>query len=123
MDMMLLVRGKLELTRDEKGRQIIVERVFPIEEAKSRLAKFIHIQTRSDVLTEKLLRELDELFQLYNGLGMDGGCDIIFHLETTSNYLHSLHARKYKVQCANEVIEKLAHHFGNDQVWIASKAK
>jgi len=124
MDMMMLVRGKLELTRDEKSRQIIVERVFPIEEAKSRLAKFIHIQTRSAGMTEKLLRELDELFQMYhNPPGMDGGCDVIFHVETGTGYLHDLHARKYKVQCENDLIERLSTKFGTEQVWISSKAK
>jgi DNA polymerase III subunit alpha len=124
MDMMLLVRGKVELTRDEKGRQLIVERVFPIEDAKTRLAKFIHIQTSTSGLTEKALRELDELFQLYPAFpGMDGGCDIVFHLETGTGYIHDLHARKYKVQCESELIERLAHNFGSDQVWIASKLK
>ena len=124
MDMMLLVRGKVELTRDEKSRQLIVERVFPIEEAKTRLAKFIHVQCSSLVLTEKLLTTLDELFQLYPAFpGMDGGCDVVFHVETTSGYIHSLHSRKYKVQCDSDFIDRLYQVFGNDQVWIASKLK
>lgn len=124
MDMMLLVRGKVELTRDEKGRQLIVEKVFPIEEAKLRLAKYIHIQTVSTALSEKSLHELDELFQLYpNFPGMEGGCDVVFHVESTTGYIHSLHARKYKVQCENELIERLGHQFGTEQVWIASKLK
>lgn len=112
------------MTRDEKGRQLIVEKVFPIEEAKLRLAKYIHIQTVSTALSEKSLHELDELFQLYpNFPGMEGGCDVVFHVESTTGYIHSLHARKYKVQCENELIERLGHQFGTEQVWIASKLK
>lgn len=116
MDMMLLVRGKVELTRDEKGRQLIVERVFPIEEAKTRLAKYIHVQTTTGGLTEKLLRELDEPLDPTPLSLVWTGPRHRIPLKPAPAYIHDLHARKHKVQCESELIDKLIQHFGSEQV-------
>jgi DNA polymerase-3 subunit alpha len=121
-DMMVLVKGKMDKARDDKNRQIKVEVIIPIEDARQKYARFIHLEIKTTGLVEQTLRNIQELCESF-ALPEDvqGGCQLIFHMETASENEHTLHATRYRVISDTNLISQLATIVGSDQVWVSNK--
>ena len=121
-DMMVLVRGKLDKGRDEKSRQLRVEGIFPIDEARQKLARYIHLEMKTMGLVEQTLRNIQtcvEGFVLPEDVS--GGCQLVFHMETASENTHTLLSNRYRVLCEANLLSQLSELVGSDQVWVSNK--
>ena len=122
-DMMVLVKGKLDKgNRDEKTRQVKVERIIPIEEARQKYARYVHVEMKTSGLVEATLGSIREALEAYAfPEDVQGGCQLVFHMETASETEHTLHATRFRFPCEPALLSRLGEIVGNDQVWVSSK--
>jgi len=121
-DMMVLVKGKLDKGRDEKTRQVRVDRIIPIEDARQKYARFIHVEMKTSGLVETTLRSIQTLMESYAfPEGATGGCQLVFHMETMTEHEHTLHGTRYRVPCESEILARLGELVGTESVWVSPK--
>ncbi len=123
IDDRVLLKGKLEQQRDSSSLQIIVEKIFTMDEVRDKLVNYIHISVSSAGLLQERLKALEDHLETYKILPGEHGCEIVFHLETLSNHEHTLCAHRYKVTYAPDFLAWLQHEFGSTQVWVSGKVK
>jgi DNA polymerase-3 subunit alpha len=121
-DQMVLVKGKMSKGRDEKTRQVRVDRIVPIEDARQKYARFIHVEIKTAGLVESTLRSIQELLENF-ALPADtqGGCQLVFHVETAAENEHTLHATRYKFMCDPSLMSRLGELVGTEQIWVSNK--
>jgi len=121
-DMMVLVKGKMSKGRDEKSRQVRVERIIPIDDARQKYARFIHLEMKTAGLVESTLRNIQEAVEnVAFPPESTSGCQLIFHMEAASENEHTLHATRYRVPCESGLLSRLGEIVGTDQVWVSNK--
>ncbi len=123
VDDRVLLKGKLEQQRDSSNLQIIVERIFTMDEVRDKLVNFIHISVSSVGLTPERLHIFEDHMDPYKILPGERGSEIVFHLETLSDHEHTLCAHGYKVTYAPDLLAWLQKEFGASQVWVSGKVK
>lgn len=125
-DSLVLVRGKIDraLGSKEDGKlQLVVEAMTSLEEARIKLARFIHVEVSSATLVEQTMRSLQEIAQAYAAGDEENGCHLVFHVNSQSNQTHILEARRYRIFCARELLKELGDLFGTENVWISHKIR
>ncbi|NLB63989.1 MAG: DNA polymerase III subunit alpha [Fibrobacter sp.] len=121
VDMMVLVRGKFGTAFDGKTLQLQVERVIPIENARTTLAKFVHIELETMGLSNAKIKELLETLQFYAIPPDDpGGCQIVFRIESKQAY-HKLVCANMKVFNDPDLLSALTELAGFDNVWVSQR--
>lgn len=121
-DQMVLVKGKMSKGRDEKSRQVRVDRIIPIEDARQKYARFVHVEMKTVGLVEATLRSIQELLESFAfPEDTQGGCQLVFHMEAASENEHSLLATRYRFYCDPALMARLGELVGTDQVWVSNK--
>lgn len=121
-DQMVLVKGKMSKGRDEKSRQVRVDRIIPIEDARQKYARFVHVEMKTVGLVEATLRSIQELLESFAfPEETQGGCQLVFHMEAASENEHSLLATRYRFYCDSSLMARLGELVGTDQVWVSNK--
>lgn len=119
----VLLRGKLEHQRDSSAFQIIVEKVFLMDEVRYKLVNFIHLSISSDGLLQDRLQSLNDRLEMYKTLPGEHGCELVFHVATESAHEHILCAHASKITYAPDLLTWLQREFGSDAVWVSGKVK
>ncbi|MFC1553511.1 DNA polymerase III subunit alpha, partial [candidate division KSB1 bacterium] len=112
-DKMVFIRGKLS-KRDEDNPKIIVEEVIPIEQARKKFTKEVHISLVAQGFEPSALDELDDLLSKSKGK-----CNLIIRIKTSSNENLLMKSTNYQVNPNNKLINQLRELLGRDNVRIA----
>jgi DNA polymerase-3 subunit alpha len=107
-DTPVLIMGKLSL--DEDRPKIRAAQVIPLEEAKKKLAKEIHIRLRTAGLEEETLLKLRQIFRDF-----DGKVPAYLHLETI-HHGEVILASRYRVCLDNGLTRAIEELLGQDAV-------
>ncbi len=119
---MILVKGKIDKSRDESKRQLKVDKIIPMDEVRNKFAKFIHLDMRTLGLVETTLHELQAAIDPFSLPEESmGGCQFVFHIETTSENKHTLHATRYRVEIDSALLTRIGEIVGSENIWISHK--
>ncbi len=118
IDALVLVEGRIEKRRDTEALQLVGESVIPMEDARSQLTKFIHIQLNTEILDDDTSRDLEMLAEDFES-DHPGACDMVLHVDTKSNQ-HTLISKKNKVSCEKDLLDELKDIVGEKNIWLSS---
>jgi DNA polymerase-3 subunit alpha len=121
IDDRVLVQGVLEMQRDDKGLQVVVEKIVPLETVRQKWVKFLHVSFSSLAITEETLSLLNEKLKSYEPFPGESSCQLIFHIESLSGYEHALVAKKIRFKYEQELLVWLKKDFGVTDVWVSNK--
>lgn len=124
----ILVKGVLEYKRDKERKlteelQITVEEAFQLDYVRERMVKFIHVSLDAAMLTEDFLQKLEEGMARFEPFEENGGCELVFHVETESHNEHAIALRKSRVEYSQELMDWLVHDMGVLKFWVSPKSR
>ena len=124
----ILVKGVLEYKRDKERKlteelQITVEETFQLDYVRERMVKFVHVNLDSVMLTDEFLQKLEEGMQRFEPFEENGGCELVFHVETESHNEHVIVLRKQRVDYTQELADWLVHDMGVLKFWVSPKSR
>ena len=123
-----MVKGVLEYKRDKERKlteelQITVEETFQLDYVRERMVKFVHVNLDSVMLTDEFLQKLEEGMQRFEPFEENGGCELVFHVETESHNEHVIVLRKQRVDYTQELADWLVHDMGVLKFWVSPKSR
>lgn len=111
-DSMVMVIGRAS-TKENESIKVIAERIIPLTEARSRLAKRVCLSLSTQGLGGETLNEIDRI------LGQHGGkCAVVMKLKTESGEELFIRSDKYRVDPSHGLIDELKDILGRENVWI-----
>lgn len=120
----VIVKGKLcPQNQDPSALQIIVDKAFSIDEVRTRLVNFIHVNVSSMELVDEKMTQILERMDMAQALPGEHAAEMVFHVETVSGHIHTLRAQVAKIAYTPDFFEWLQTEFGPSNVWVSAKVK
>lgn len=123
IDDRVLVQGILEMQRDDKGLQVVVEKIVPLETVRQKWVQFLHISIPALSLTEEKLNLLSEKLNQYEPFPGETSCQMVFHIESLSGYEHALQGKKIRFKYEQDLLVWLKKDFGVTDTWVSNKSR
>jgi DNA polymerase III subunit alpha len=135
-DSMILAKGKFVERRNKWAKEGDGEKpkisfelfeIMPIEDARSRWSKYIHLQLDGETVAENTLREIQDSAETFMLEPEDiqsypySVCTLVFHYRTPENAIHIVLSPAYKVTCEADFIAELQDILGEDAVWFSDR--
>ena len=101
--------------------------VMPIEDARSKWSKYIHIDLSLEAVSENLIREIQDSAETFALEPEDlddyqySTCFMVFHIRTKTHRYHTLVSKKYVLTAEQEFINELQEALGEEQVWFSDR--
>ncbi|MBI4553476.1 MAG: DNA polymerase III subunit alpha [Candidatus Latescibacteria bacterium] len=112
-DAPILVRGRLSTKDGEK--KVVASEVIPLDQARSTLAKSIHLTVTPDQTDEGTIQALRAAF-----LAHPGPCDVHFHVKTEANgEVHIKAGDQVQVAPARDLLQAVRDLVGRERVWMS----
>jgi len=112
---LLFISGKLS-NRQADGDdvlKIIADDIIPMNTARSKFSKYIHVKIAYDKKDESILNSIKSLTKSYKG-----HCRFILNIETSAGYIHKVVSQDINVSPEIDFIQSLREIIGEDNVWI-----
>ncbi len=120
----VIVKGKLTpQNQDPSALQIIVDKAFSMDEVRTRLVNFIHVNVSSMELIDEKMTAILERMEMAQALPGEHAAEVVFHVETLSGHIHTLKAQVFKIAYTPDFFEWLQKEFGPSNVWVSAKVK
>ena len=120
----VIVKGKLTpQNQDPSALQIIVDKAFSMDEVRTRLVNFIHVNVSSMELVDEKMTAILERMEMAQALPGEHAAEVVFHVETLSGHIHTLKAQVFKIAYTPDFFEWLQKEFGPSNVWVSAKVK
>lgn len=121
-DDLVIVKGRLTAQhRDPSLLQIRVDEIHSMDEVRTKLVNYIHVNISSMELVEARMNSILERLEMAQSLPGEHSAEVVFHVETLSGHVHTLRARVFKVAYTPDLLEWLQKEFG--KVWVSAKVK
>jgi|WetSurMetagenome_2_1015567.scaffolds.fasta_scaffold00230_12 DNA polymerase III subunit alpha len=117
IDAMILVRGQVSVREGDKKPKIKVDNVIALSDARTRLAKSVHVRLKTQSLEESFVKDL-----YTECAGSPGECCLVLHLVTEEENEYRVKAGNVNVNAAKETIDSLRKRVGKENVWISKAA-
>lgn len=121
IDDRVLVQGSLEMQRDDKGIQIVVDKIISLDLVRQKWVQFLHVSMSSLFLTEENLNLLIEKLKSFEPFPGETSCQIVFHVESLSGFEHALVSKNIRFKYEQELLVWLKKDFGVTDVWVSNK--
>lgn len=116
-DALVLIEGQIELKRESEERQLVGKNVIPLESARSKFAKSLHIKLSAEAVSHEDLEELHEILDIYS-TDSTKGSSVYLHVETEAGHRHSFLCQKYKVGIESDLIHELHDLLGKGSLQL-----
>ena len=117
----VIVKGKLTpQNQDPSALQIIVDKAFSMDEVRTRLVNFIHVNVSSMELVDEKMTAILERMEMAQALPGEHAAEVVFHVETLSGHIHTLKAQVFKIAYTPDFFEWLQKEFGPSNVWVSA---
>ena len=115
-DSLILVRGQVSAKEDEK--KIVASEIMSLDEARSRLARSVHLTVNVDQTSEETIRSLKEVFKAH-----PGACEVVFHVPTVDYGDVRIKAGdQIRVAPERELLRSVREVLGPDRARIAGNS-
>jgi DNA polymerase-3 subunit alpha len=117
LDSKVLIRGTLKYNEDMQLFKLTAEKVLPLDEARDRLTRSVHIRMRTLGLEEEYVDQVMELCQAY-----EGSVPLVLHLDRPGQDPMTVLSEAVRVSPEREFTDKLSEILGKGQCWLSSQA-
>jgi DNA polymerase-3 subunit alpha len=112
-DSLILVRGQISIKEGDK--KVVASEIMSLEEARSRLARSVHLTVMPDQATDETIQALKDAFKAY-----PGPCEVFFHVPTEAyGEVHVKAGEQIRVAPARELLQAVREVLGPDRARIA----
>jgi len=120
VDSIILAKGSMNRPkfREDAPPSFEVENVIPMEEARSKWGRYIHIELKCEGLVEQALLDIQESSEVFTA-APEQACSLVFHVRTASGHRHTLLSRKYAVTTESDFLAELQDIAGEENVWVS----
>ncbi|MBN1981434.1 MAG: DNA polymerase III subunit alpha [Chitinivibrionales bacterium] len=115
VDAMVLIRGTAQ-KKEENNPKIIVEKILPLNEARERLTRSVHLRLQTQGLEEEFLKEIISCCNSYRG-----ECMLVLHVTTSASNEYTFNARTLRLSPSKEMVDRIRTLVGRENVWLSQK--
>ncbi len=117
LDSMVLIRGKFQRDHERNRYKIIANKVLPLNEAREKLTKSIHLRLRTAGLQKE---NADNLFEIC--AANTGSCRLVIHMQNVKHPEVVILSDKTLVDSGKEFTDQVERLLGQGSVWLSSKS-